>query len=170
MLTSQGDIGYARAGCERVGYSALHEIGRAAVHRLVQRGAATILLGAQRGRRKHAERAGRHGGAIRQDVAEKIIGHDHVLHPMESAAFARRTPKADFRRSSAGSARASPSRLAAALPSSARLPTPVSRMRFSVHTGGYSEPRDNEIGSRVTADETRQFGKPRPNLAIAGRF
>ena len=38
------------------------------------------------------------------------------LTPLESAAFSRRTPKADFRRSSAGSIRAAPCRSAVALP------------------------------------------------------
>ena len=50
------------------------------MHRLVQRHAATggRVLKAERGGGQHAERAGQHRRAVGQDVAEQIVGDDHV--------------------------------------------------------------------------------------------
>lgn len=54
-------------------------ISGATVDRLVHRLAATGgIRRAEGGGRQHAERAGEHGGAVRQNIAEEIIGHDHV--------------------------------------------------------------------------------------------
>ena len=50
------------------------DVGRRAVDRLVQ---AELAL-AERGARQHAERAGEHRGLVRQDVAEHVLGDDHV--------------------------------------------------------------------------------------------
>ncbi len=49
------------------------------MHRLVKRAAAAIRVRrAERGRGQHAERARRHGRLVGQDVAEQIVGDDHV--------------------------------------------------------------------------------------------
>ena len=55
--------------------------GGRAVHRLVERLALLGLgvLGAERGGRQHAERAGQHGGDVGQHVAEQVVGDDHVI-------------------------------------------------------------------------------------------
>ena len=71
--------GEARDGGDRVGHALAGDVGRRAMHRLVQRAAAPGCVGgAERGRGQHAERAGQHGRLVRQHVAEQIVGDDHV--------------------------------------------------------------------------------------------
>ncbi len=53
---------------------AARDVRRRAVDRLVEAEPA----GAEAGGRQHAERAGDHGGLVRQDVSEEVLGHDHV--------------------------------------------------------------------------------------------
>jgi hypothetical protein len=64
---------------ERIGDALPRDIGRAAVHRFVERCAPAGLIDrAQRRRGQHAERARCHCRAIGQDVAENIVGDDDV--------------------------------------------------------------------------------------------
>ena len=50
------------------------DVGSGAVHRLEDAGAAV----AEAGRGEHAERAGEHRGLVAEDVAEHVLGDDHV--------------------------------------------------------------------------------------------
>ena len=64
---------------DRIGDSLAGDVGRRAVDGLIHRLALAIGVGrAERGRRQHAQRAGEHGGHVRQHVAEQIVGDDHV--------------------------------------------------------------------------------------------
>ena len=66
---------------DRVGEAASGDVRRRAVHRLVERLALAGLrvLGAERGRGQHAERAGQHRRDVGEDVAEQVVGDDHVV-------------------------------------------------------------------------------------------
>ena len=65
---------------DRVGNALAGDVGRRAVHRLVQRLALAGLRIdlAERGRGQHAERAGQHRGDVGEHVAEQIVGDDDV--------------------------------------------------------------------------------------------
>ena len=82
---------------DRIGDALAGDVGRRAVHRLVER---LALLGlridvAERGRRQHAERAGQHRRDVRQHVAEQIVGDDRRRTAWDCApAACRRHPPA----------------------------------------------------------------------------
>ena len=67
-------------GGERIGLVAARDIRGAAVNRLEQPDAASggVELVAERGRRQQAHRSRQHRGFVGQDVAEHVLGDDHV--------------------------------------------------------------------------------------------
>jgi len=62
---------------ERVGATAAGDVGGGAVHRLEKARPAL----AEGGRRQHADRAREHRGLVAEDVAEHVLGEDHVEVP-----------------------------------------------------------------------------------------
>ena len=67
------DHGGGEDGAERVGLALAGDVGRGAVHGLVE-----VDLAADGGRGQHAERAGDDAGLVGEDVAEEVLGEDDV--------------------------------------------------------------------------------------------
>ena len=61
-------------GRQRIGHALARDVRRRAVRGFVQ----ALVVGVQRGRRQHADRAGQHRGGVGQDVAEHVAGDDDV--------------------------------------------------------------------------------------------
>jgi hypothetical protein len=62
-------------GGEGVGDALAGDVGGRAVDRLEQAG---LAVGAEAGRRQHSQRAGEHRRLVAEDVAEEVLGDDHV--------------------------------------------------------------------------------------------
>ncbi len=62
-------------GGQRIGYPFAGDVGGGAVDRLEEAGRAR---GAETGRRQHPQRAGEHRRLVAEDVAEEVLGDDHV--------------------------------------------------------------------------------------------
>ena len=62
-------------GRERVGDALAGDVGRRAVDRLEE---ARLALGAEARRGQHSQRAGQHRRLVAEDVAEEVLGDDHV--------------------------------------------------------------------------------------------